>query len=31
MEPYSSCSALPLLKIKQLNERGNTTHNNKTP
>lgn len=31
MQPYSSNSASRLFEIKQLNERDNTTHNNKTP
>lgn len=31
MQPYRSNSALRLFEIKQLNERDNTTHNNKTP
>ncbi|SDS71749.1 hypothetical protein SAMN05216496_2241 [Pseudomonas sp. Z003-0.4C(8344-21)] len=31
MQPYSSFSAPLLFEIKHLNERVNTTHNNKTP
>ncbi|VVN13167.1 hypothetical protein PS655_03957 [Pseudomonas fluorescens] len=31
MQPYSSRSASRLFEIKQLNERDNTTYNNKTP
>ncbi|MGF6168906.1 hypothetical protein SAMN04490196_0783 [Pseudomonas moraviensis] len=31
MQPYRFSSASYLLKLKHLNERGNTPHNNKTP